>query len=951
VSALEVTGSALSSSLLTVSGSDYATSASLSTASGSFNSRVATIESKYATTGSNTFIGTQVVSGSVLQSGSFTTTGTIIAQTINVQQVTSSVVYSSGSNVFGNDIGNSQTFTGSVLITGSLAIAGASSATSYSGTTIFGSTIACSPIGCFATSCATSFIGGTMSGTTIYGSTAVCSANGLLIGNGGVTATCNYLPKFTGASTIGNSIVSESSGIVSVAGRFSASGNDFHSVIVDQGTAQLKLERITTSAGYMYIGADNVGFKILDSAFATRLTLTSGGNLGLGVTPSYKLDVYSSTTATQVIGNFSAANYGSPSSRSIIQIGTQYEDGSSRIASVNTTGNQSALIFQSHAATSGVWNDAMYIDGGGEVLIGTTTNAGYKLDVNGTGRFSGGLTIKSGNGDQLQLNNAGERFTQINFSNNTVSKANIWWDNTNTELVLLASGSGTGHLKIASTGAATFNSSVAASYYSFTGAIPSSAASTGYIDYSGATTRFFSVGTSGATKGAFDFIAKGSDNSSTNPLSINNTGAATFSSSGANLATFKTNNATDSYNSGVILAGNANATQASRNAYILLDPNGANGTGVDYGFFTALGTGETQIGTSKSDGFLALYTADTEKMRITSTGNIGIGTCIPSSYGGYLNTTLQSTGASGVNLDFKTCAGTREGVLLLSSGTEFALIAATAIPLTFRTTDAEKMRISANGVVSINPGSAFNFRSYQTAGSTTGLTVSSGIPRNSTNNESNHVTWIGSCDATYPVGVVIGFRSHTTDCACRFPYLIGTQIGQTPSHLALNPDGGSVANIFIHTYTADTAGWTFVGSSPGYGVTKRSGTGNQTHISFQNDNGQVGYISTSGTATTFSTNGSDIRCKKNFETWNENASSLFTDILPMKFNYTVECDEIQKTKGFIAQCMVNKFPEAYPTNECGTYAFNPSGMVVYLMKAVQEQQCTINTLKTCLGIV
>jgi hypothetical protein len=43
---------------------------------------------------------------------------------------------------------------------------------------IFGSTIACSPIGCFATSCATSFIGGTMSGTTIYGSTAVCSPVG-----------------------------------------------------------------------------------------------------------------------------------------------------------------------------------------------------------------------------------------------------------------------------------------------------------------------------------------------------------------------------------------------------------------------------------------------------------------------------------------------------------------------------------------------------------------------------------------------------------------------------------------------------------------------------------------------------------------------------------------------------------------------------------------------------
>jgi hypothetical protein len=82
------------------------------------------------------------------------------------------------------------------------------------------------------------------------------------------------------------------------------------------------------------------------------------------------------------------------------------------------------------------------------------------LASTGAATFNGGVTIKSGNGDQLLLNNAGERFTQINFSNNTVSKANIWWDNTNTELVLLASGTGTGHLKIASTGAATFSSSV-----------------------------------------------------------------------------------------------------------------------------------------------------------------------------------------------------------------------------------------------------------------------------------------------------------------------------------------------------------------------------------------------------------------------------------------------------------------------------------------------------------
>jgi hypothetical protein len=50
---------------------------------------------------------------------SFTVAGEIVAQTLNVQQVTSSVVYSSGSNIFGNDISNTQQFTGSLQVSGS----------------------------------------------------------------------------------------------------------------------------------------------------------------------------------------------------------------------------------------------------------------------------------------------------------------------------------------------------------------------------------------------------------------------------------------------------------------------------------------------------------------------------------------------------------------------------------------------------------------------------------------------------------------------------------------------------------------------------------------------------------------------------------------------------------------------------------------------------------------
>jgi len=125
-----------SSSVLTFTGSASTRLGALESYTSSLNDKT----SSFATTGSNTFVGNQVVSGSIVQSGSFTTTGTIIAQTINVQTVTSSIIYSSGSNIFGNALNDSQKFTGSMLITGSNIIANVGAAC-FSGTATIGSDI------------------------------------------------------------------------------------------------------------------------------------------------------------------------------------------------------------------------------------------------------------------------------------------------------------------------------------------------------------------------------------------------------------------------------------------------------------------------------------------------------------------------------------------------------------------------------------------------------------------------------------------------------------------------------------------------------------------------------------------------------------------------------------------------------------------------------------------
>jgi len=107
-----------SASLLQLSASYISLSGSYNTFSGSASTRVTQIENVYATTGSNSFRANQSITGSLVVSS------TITAQTLVVQTVTSSIVYSSGSNLFGSALGDKQTFTGSLNVTGSQTVFG-----------------------------------------------------------------------------------------------------------------------------------------------------------------------------------------------------------------------------------------------------------------------------------------------------------------------------------------------------------------------------------------------------------------------------------------------------------------------------------------------------------------------------------------------------------------------------------------------------------------------------------------------------------------------------------------------------------------------------------------------------------------------------------------------------------------------------------------------------------
>jgi hypothetical protein len=140
-------------------------------------------------------------------------------------------------------------------------------------------------------------------------------------------------------------------------------------------------------------------------------------------------------------------------------------------------------------------------------------------------------------------------------------------------------------------------------------------------------------------------------------------------------------------------------------------------------------------------------------------------------------------------------------------------------------------------------------------------------------------------------------------------------------------------------------------NSAGYGVGFVSYSGVQVY--FYDTGGNIGSITSNGTNTSYNTSGSDERLKENIEVWDENVLDKFKDLQPKTFKFIKHKQNNKTVKGYIAQNEVDNFPEAYPMvydidAKEDMYQFNPSGMTVYLMKAIQELTAKVEMLeKNC----
>jgi len=287
--------------------------ANLEAASGSFSTRTTNIERVYATTGSNTFTGAQVVQG------------TLTAQTLVVQTVTSSVLFSTGSNKIGSSLSNVQELTGSVGITGSLSVVttgtefqvnagGVNIGNALTDNHVISGSLRVNPNGLFVSSSGNVGIGTTSpnhplavkadssaNGINIIAETggfaqlSLSNSNNTLIGNS-ITQVPNstsfdmYFGTYNGTSRTTKMVINGSGNVGIGTISPTVAGGSFTGLDI-RGSGGGSLVFGSTSTVFSYIYANSSGL-FLDTTSTIpivfqpggteRMRITSGGNVGIG---------------------------------------------------------------------------------------------------------------------------------------------------------------------------------------------------------------------------------------------------------------------------------------------------------------------------------------------------------------------------------------------------------------------------------------------------------------------------------------------------------------------------------------------------------------------------------------------------------------------------------------------------------------------------------------------
>jgi hypothetical protein len=353
----------------------------------------------------------------------FTVRGTLTAQTINVQTITSSIEFVTGSTKNGSLLTNTHQFTGSVGITGSLTVN--APLTIYGNSSGNGITFSSQNWQIASSGASITYNGGV--GYDFNGSIATPyrfqfggnpvmritgSSGALMLQSGGTFTDNGYRLQIQPAAS-GSLFVSGSS---LFSGSVTSTIGFTGSLQGTAATASYVLQAVSSSyalnaTGSFVQGGNSFGVAAimgtndlqnltLETNGAARLFISSSGNVGVGLTTNTpdNLSVGNSTAATLgITSNRVAGSIASPKYLDLLFRGFS-DDIMAMIRSWDESSTTATgyLTFSTRSGSAaGVWTltEAMRINRYSNVLIGTTTDSGFRLDVSGSSRITNGLTV------------------------------------------------------------------------------------------------------------------------------------------------------------------------------------------------------------------------------------------------------------------------------------------------------------------------------------------------------------------------------------------------------------------------------------------------------------------------------------------------------------------------------------------------------------------------------
>ena len=411
-------------------------------------------------------------------------------------------------------------------------------------------------------------------------------------------------------------------------------------------------------------------------------------------------------------------------------------------------------------------------------------------------------------------------------------------------------------------------------------------------------------------------------------LTIASSGAATFSSS-----------VTANNNLSVIRVGSSVTTLGQSRYLDLSDYYGNTNARMEIGLGYSAATGVTNIpaiigylqtsttGYTLGDIYFATRsvttdTAPSERMRITSGGNVGIGTSNPNVSGQDANKTIltvQGVGGQWGGVEIGGTGNTGAGALNGFLGFTNASLSAGYNLISYIGSWLD------GGGVTSGADMRFHTQSNGTAGPNERMRITSGGN-----------VGIGISTPTYKL--VVGAAD--ANCLAILNNSIG---GGNPSGITAIylGDSGSGINTFTREKIANNQSRTVIYSEQGY-FTQQMGAFFQAGIAYQGNNSATWSLV------------SDIRIKENIRPISDSLNKILA-LKPCHFEYKTN---LGKTKtGFIAQefeqvlpghvteSPVSKEHKEFIPEEDGTIKSIDTDLIPYLVKAIQEQQAQIEELK------